>query len=55
MGPLTDVEFDEATGRIELIETRRARVRGDGLRTIGPYAVVVAHDAVDAPDPVDAP
>jgi uncharacterized protein YrrD len=55
MGPLTDVEFDEATGRIELIETGRARVRGDGLRTIGPYAVVVAHNAVDAPDPVDPP
>lgn len=55
IGPLTDVEFDEATGGIELIETRRARVRGAGLLTIGPYAVIVAQTAVDSPDALDEP
>lgn len=55
LGPLTDVEFDEATGHIELVETRRARVDGAGLLTIGPYAVVVAHATVDAPELVDPP
>jgi sporulation protein YlmC with PRC-barrel domain len=49
VGPLTDVEFDETSGEVELIETRRARVRGTGLLTIGPYAVVVAHAAVVKP------
>jgi uncharacterized protein YrrD len=55
IGALTDVEFDEATGHIELIETRRARVRGTGLLTIGPYAVVVAHAAVVKPEDTQRP
>ncbi|HSK91212.1 MAG TPA: PRC-barrel domain-containing protein [Euzebyales bacterium] len=55
IGPLTDVEFDEATGAIERIETARAHVRGSGLRAIGPWAVVVAHAAVDAPEDVERP
>lgn len=52
LGGLVDVEFDERTGRIERLETPDARVAGDGLRMIGPYAVIVRHEAVSAPLPV---
>jgi uncharacterized protein YrrD len=55
IGPLTEVDFDEATGMIERLETGRARVRGIGLLAVGPYAVVVAHDAVDPPAPSTTP
>lgn len=55
IGPLTDVEFDETSGAIERLETVRARVRGGGLLSIGPYAVVVRQSAVDAPDEVERP
>ena len=55
VGPVTDIEFDESSGAIERIETSRARVRGGGLRSIGPYAVVVRHSDVDLPDDVVPP
>jgi uncharacterized protein YrrD len=55
IGPLTDIDFDEASGMIERLETSRARVRGTGLLAVGPYAVVVAHEAVDTPDPSTTP
>jgi uncharacterized protein YrrD len=50
LGPLVDVEFDEASGTIERLETARSRVRGAGLLSIGPYAVVVSQAAVGTPD-----
>jgi len=46
IGELADVDFDESSGVLELIRTTRTTVGGDGLLTIGPYAVVVRHDAV---------
>lgn len=46
IGGLADVDFDESSGMLELIRTTRAEVGGDGLLAIGPYAVVVRHDAV---------
>ena len=55
IGPLVDVEFDEASGAIERLETASARVRGGGLLSIGPYGVVVRHTAVDAPEEVTPP
>jgi uncharacterized protein YrrD len=57
VGALVDVEFDERSGAITEIATDHARVSGDGLRVIGPYAVIVRHDAVDVAegehDPLD--
>jgi uncharacterized protein YrrD len=56
LGPLVDVEFDEATGTIERLETPRSRVRGAGLLALGPYAVVVSEGAVGkADDDAEAP
>jgi uncharacterized protein YrrD len=55
LGPLVDVEFDEATGTIERLETARSRVRGAGLLSIGPYAVIVSQAAVGVAEDVDAP
>jgi uncharacterized protein YrrD len=55
IGPLTEVDFDEASGVIERLETARARIRGAGLRAIGSYAVIVSHEAVDTPTPVEEP
>jgi uncharacterized protein YrrD len=55
IGALVDVEFDEATGTIERLETARSRVRGAGLLTIGPYAVIVSQAAVGTPDDTEAP
>jgi len=46
VGELADVDFDESSGVLELIRTTRTTVGGDGLLVIGPYAVVVRHDAV---------
>lgn len=46
IGELADVDFDESSGVLELIRTTRTTVGGDGLLVIGPYAVVVRHDAV---------
>lgn len=46
IGELTDVAFDETTGTLGTVHTTRATVRADGLVVIGPYAIVVRHDAV---------
>lgn len=46
IGELTDVDFDESSGVLELIHTSRTTVGADGLLVIGPYAVVVRHHAV---------
>jgi uncharacterized protein YrrD len=48
IGELADVDFDESSGVLELIRTTRTTVGGDGLLAIGPYAVVVRHDAVQS-------
>ncbi len=54
LGELVDVEFDEATGTIERLETARSRIRGAGLLSIGPYAVIVSQAAVGTPDDTEA-
>lgn len=46
IGEVADIDFDESSGVLELIRTTRTTVGGDGLLVIGPYAVVVRHDAV---------
>lgn len=55
IGVLVDVEFDESTGEVTLLETDRTTVTGDGLITIGSYAVVVRHDAVRPAEEPPAP
>lgn len=50
IGALVDVEFDEATGEVTVLETDRTTISGDGLTAIGPYAVVVRQDAVRPDD-----
>ncbi len=50
IGPLVDAEFDETTGEVVMLETDRTTVRGAGLMTIGPYAIIVRHDAVQPAD-----
>ncbi|CAN5914357.1 hypothetical protein BH23ACT10_BH23ACT10_16880 [soil metagenome] len=52
IGVLVDVEFDESTGELTVLETDRTTISGDGLTAIGPYAVVVRQDAVR---PVEEP
>ncbi|HEX6254970.1 MAG TPA: PRC-barrel domain-containing protein [Euzebyales bacterium] len=49
IGELADVDFDESSGVLELIRTTHTAVGGDGLLAIGPYAVIVRHDAVRKP------
>lgn len=44
MGTVTDVEFDEATGAIELVATTEGRLAADRMRAIGSYCLVVRHD-----------
>jgi uncharacterized protein YrrD len=54
IGELTDVDFDESSGVLELVRTTRTTVGGDGLLAIGTYAVVVRHTAVrPGGDPAD--
>ena len=55
VGVLVDVEFDEHTGTLTLLETDRARVAGDGLIAIGRYAVIVQQSAVNVPEAVTPP
>lgn len=46
VGALVDIEFDESTGEVTLLETDRTSADGGGLVAIGPYAVIVRQDAV---------
>lgn len=55
IGVLVDVEFDESTGALTLLETSHTTVEGDGLRMIGPYAIIVRHGAVRPTDEPPAP
>lgn len=57
IGALVDVEFDESTGDVTMLETDRTSADGSGLMAIGPYAVIVRQDAVRAEDepPADRP
>ena len=44
LGTVTEVELDEVSGRIEVVETTEGRLAADRLRAVGPYCVVVRHD-----------
>jgi uncharacterized protein YrrD len=44
MGTVTEVEFDETTGAIELVETTEGRLAANRVRAIGTYCLVVRHD-----------
>lgn len=55
IGALLDVEFDESSGALTMLRTNHTTIVGDGLRMIGPYAVIVRHDAVQPTDEPPAP
>ncbi|MGH9183892.1 MAG: PRC-barrel domain-containing protein [Acidimicrobiales bacterium] len=42
LGTVADLEFDEASGVVEMVVTTEGRIAGDRLRAIGSYCVVVA-------------
>jgi uncharacterized protein YrrD len=44
MGTVTEVEFDETTGAIELVETTEGRLAANRMQAIGSYCLVVRHD-----------
>lgn len=54
LGTVADVEFDPETGVLEAVVVGDHRLPGDGIRGVGPYAVVVRADGVDEP-PTAAP
>lgn len=50
LGKLVEVEFDEATGQLEAVQTTEGTVAADRLHSVGPYCVVVRHeDGSDLP------
>lgn len=54
IGTVADVEFDPETGRLTAVLVGDDRLPGDGLRGVGPYAVVVRASGLEEP-PTAAP
>jgi sporulation protein YlmC with PRC-barrel domain len=54
IGTVADVEFDPETGRLTAVVVGERRLPGDGVRGVGPYAVVVRAGGVEEP-PTAAP
>lgn len=54
VGTVADVEFDAETGRLHALLVGDRRLPGDGVRGVGPYAVVVRDSGLEAP-PATAP